>query len=132
MQLSAESNDAELTDYLWPVIREIIKTSIENAQNIIIEGCYIPFGWEEDFTDQYRSDIKYVRLIFSREYIKNHIHDILNYENVIEKRLTTELAIDELIAANELNLRQCVSRNYNHILIEDSYEIDLDRIDLET
>ena len=29
--------DDALTDYLWPVVREIIKTAIENEQNLIIE-----------------------------------------------------------------------------------------------
>lgn len=38
--LTPESCDRELTDYLWPVVREIIKTAIENRQNLIVEGCY--------------------------------------------------------------------------------------------
>lgn len=38
-------DDDELTEYLWPIVREIIKTVIENDQNLIIEGCYIPAGW---------------------------------------------------------------------------------------
>ena len=33
-------NDKELTDYMWPIIREMIKTAIENKQNLIIEGTY--------------------------------------------------------------------------------------------
>ena len=40
--LTPVSSDRELTDYLWPVVREIIKTAIENKQNLIVEGCYIP------------------------------------------------------------------------------------------
>ena len=31
-------DDDELTEYLWPIVREIIKTAIENRQNLIIEG----------------------------------------------------------------------------------------------
>ena len=41
--LTPLSSDGELTEYLWPVVREIIKTAIENGQNLIVEGCYIPF-----------------------------------------------------------------------------------------
>ncbi|MBO4604281.1 MAG: AAA family ATPase, partial [Clostridiales bacterium] len=33
-------DDDELTSYLWPVVREMIKTAVENCQNVIIEGCY--------------------------------------------------------------------------------------------
>ena len=52
-ELTPMSDDKELTDYLWPIIREIIKTVIENGQNLIIEGCYIPFDWAKDFGDEY-------------------------------------------------------------------------------
>jgi hypothetical protein len=31
------SSDEELTEYLWPIVREIIKTAIENKQNLVIE-----------------------------------------------------------------------------------------------
>jgi adenylate kinase family enzyme len=50
-QLTPVSADTELTMFLWPIVREIIKTVIENRQNLIIEGCYIPFDWKKDFTD---------------------------------------------------------------------------------
>ena len=42
-------DDDELTYYLWPIVREIIKTAIENEQNLIVEGCYIPFDWRTGF-----------------------------------------------------------------------------------
>ena len=41
-------DDEALTDYLWPIVREMIKTAIENRQNLIVEGCYIPFDWRKD------------------------------------------------------------------------------------
>jgi len=41
-ELTPLSNDSDLTEYLWPIVREIIKTAIENRQNLIVEGCYIP------------------------------------------------------------------------------------------
>ena len=36
-------DDDKLQAYLWPIVREIIKTSIENNQNLIVEGCFIHF-----------------------------------------------------------------------------------------
>ena len=39
--LTPEDDDA-LTEYLWSIVREIVKTAIENRQNLIVEGCYIP------------------------------------------------------------------------------------------
>lgn len=44
----SESSDHELTSSLWPIAREIIKTAIENKQNLIVEGCYILFDREEE------------------------------------------------------------------------------------
>lgn len=41
--LTPMSSTRALTEYLWPIVREIIKTTLENQQNLIIEGCYIPF-----------------------------------------------------------------------------------------
>ena len=37
-----EDNDV-LTEYLLPIAREMIKTAVENKQDFIVEGCYIPF-----------------------------------------------------------------------------------------
>lgn len=39
--LTPESDDGALTDLLWPIVREIVKTAIENDQNLVVEGCYI-------------------------------------------------------------------------------------------
>ena len=47
--LTPLSEDDELTAYLWPIVHEMVKTAIENKQNLIVEGCYIPFNWAEDF-----------------------------------------------------------------------------------
>lgn len=46
-ELTPISDETKLTTYLWPIVREMIKTAIENKQNLIVEGCYIPFDWEK-------------------------------------------------------------------------------------
>ena len=127
-RLSANSNDAELTEFLWPIVRGMITTCLENSQNLIVEGCYIPFGWEKDFAFEDLRQIKYVCLIFSRKYIETHFDDILRFEKIIENRLSSDVIVGEIIKTNEYNLEQCVSRNYNHILIQDTYQIDIDCI----
>ena len=48
-RLTPLSSDRELTELLWPVAREMVKTAIENGQDLIVEGCYIPFDWAKDF-----------------------------------------------------------------------------------
>ena len=76
-------DDEELTQYLWKIIKEMIKTNIENKQNIIIEGCYIPFDWKKDFEEEYVKEIQYICLIMTEEYIKNNYQDIIKYEKNI-------------------------------------------------
>ena len=127
-KLSADSTDTGLTNYLWSIVREMIKTCIENSQNMIVEGCYIPFGWEKDFTDEYLKQIKYTCLIFSQEYIKHIFQNILKYENSIEKRQSTDITFEEISLTNRYNLEQCVSRKYPYILIDKDYPINIDDI----
>ena len=120
-------DDNELTEYLWPIVREIIKTAIENNQNLIVEGCYIPFDWQKDFDSEYLESIKYYCLIMSEEYIKNHFADIKKYANVIEKRMDDEwCTMDSVLVDNAEMLDLAQKYNVNYILIEDKYEINID------
>ena len=84
--LTPMSDDRDLTDYLWPIVREMIKTAVENGQNLIVEGCYIPFDWEKDFTEEYRAQIQYRCLVMSETYIRSHYQDIKAYASVVEHR----------------------------------------------
>jgi len=123
-ELTPLSNDSDLTEYLWPIVREIIKTAIENRQNLIVEGCYIPFDWKKDFTEDYHRDIKFYCLIMSENYIKNHFTDIKSYASVIENRLCDEdCTIESVLNDNKQNLELAQKHNVNYILIDDKYEI---------
>lgn len=122
-------DDDKLTDYLWPIVREIIKTNIENGQNLIIEGCYIPFDWQKDFTPEYLQHIRYCCLIMSRGYIENHFDEIRSHANAIEQRLDDSgLSMDALIRDNEENLRLCKENGCEYLLLTDRYEINLNTL----
>ncbi len=119
-------DDDKLTDYLWPIVREMVKTAIENGQNLIVEGCYIPAHWEKDFEPAYLRHIRYRCLIMSRNYIESHFEDIRNHGSAIEQRLDDSgLSKEQLIADNEKNLRLCMECGYKYILLEDDYDIAL-------
>ena len=117
-------DDDKLTDYLWPIVREMVKTAIENKQNLIVEGCYIPFEWQKDFSEEYLEQIQYTCLILSRAYIEKNFDTIKAYANVIEKRLCDDLDRDSLIAENEENLAKCKALKLPYILIEEVYEVE--------
>ena len=80
-------DDDELTDYLWPIVREIIKTAIENEQNLIVEGCYVPFDWRKDFSEEYLANIRFICLAMTGDYIDKHFGDIAGNSTVIESRI---------------------------------------------
>lgn len=122
--LTPESSDYDLIAYLWPIVREIIKTNIENKQNLIVEGCYIPFNWKNDFEETYLNELKYFCLIMSERYIKTHFFDIKSNENVIENRIFGHISQEELIKENSYNLKMCKKHGNKYILINDKYEVD--------
>ena len=120
-------DDNELTEYLWPIVCEMIKTAIENKQNLIVEGCYIPFDWQKDFDSEYLENIKYFCLVMSEKYIKNHFADIKNYANAIENRVDDEwCTMQSILADNAEVLFLAQKHNANYILIDNQYEINID------
>ena len=73
--LTPEQDEA-LQAYLWPIVKEMIKTAIENRQNLIVEGGYIPFDWKKDFPDSYLEQIRYYCLVMTEAYIESHFDEI--------------------------------------------------------
>lgn len=120
-------DDDQLTEYLWPIVREIIKTAIENKQNLIVEGCYIPFAWAKDFSKEYLDHIKYCCLVMSENYINKHFADIKKYASVIEDRLSDEWCTPEsVLEDNAQVLALARKHNVDYILIDDTYRVDID------
>lgn len=120
-------DDKELEVYLWPIVREMIKTAIENKQNLIVEGCYVPFDWMEAFDAEYLHDIQYYCLVMSRKYIENHFSDIKRYANIIEKRMDDSwCTMDSVLAENARCLEMCQKYDCNYILIDEDYQIEIE------
>ena len=125
--LTPEDDDM-LTAYLWPIIREMAKTAIENQQNLVIEGCYIPFDWKQDFDKNYLEHIRYYCLIMTEHYINRHFTDIQKYANTVEKRLDdTWLTGENFILDNTKNRAMVRQYFYEYILIGEEYHIKIER-----
>ena len=122
-------DDEALTDYLWPIVREIIKTAIENRQNLIVEGCYVPFDWRNDFTDEYLVDIRFICLAMTGDYINKHFGDIAGKSSVIESRQEDS---DCTIANLKENNRQCcegfLRAGESVTLIDESFEKEMETL----
>ena len=117
--------DDKMLKVLWPVIREMIKTAVENEQNMIVEGCYLPYNWKEDFEADYLEDIRAIYLIMSQEYIENHFEDIRKYACVIEDRLDDSDCTKEwLLEINKECFEGCLTYGCEYKLLTDTYDVD--------
>ncbi len=125
--LTPVSDDGALTGYLWPIVREMIKTAIENGQNLVVEGCYIPFGWAEDFEEEYLENIRFYCLVMSEKYIETHFDDIRKFASVIEDRGEDEDCTIEMVREdNAKMLEKCVQYGVDYIMIDDVYQVDVE------
>jgi len=125
--LTPESDDNALTDYLWPIVREMVKTAVENHQNLIVEGCYIPFDWQKDFTEEYLKHIKYICLVMSSRYIQKHFNDIKAYAGIIENRMDDAYCTMETVLKDNAGvLESCQKFKVDYLLIDEEYQIDIE------
>ena len=135
-KLTPEDDD-ELTDYLWPVVREMIKTAIENKQNLVVEGCYVPADWRKDFDNTYISEIHFVCLALSSSYIDSNFEKIIAHASDIESRLDDSYLTREYVKAENENFIKLfekagekvtvVSGDYEAAIEKLICEIDADR-----
>lgn len=125
--LTPLSDDKSLTDYLWPIVHEMIKTAVENEQNLIVEGCYIPFDWAEDFEKEYLDEIRFYCLVMSDKYIENHFDNIRKFASVIEARGDDEDCTLEMVRRdNAWMLEQCIRHGAEYIFIDEEYQVDIE------
>lgn len=125
--LTPMSDDEALTEYLWPIVREMIKTAIENEQNLVVEGCYIPFEWAKDFEKEYLDKIRFYCLVMSSRYIENHFDDIRKFASVIEERLDDEDCTLEMVRRDNAKMwEKCVKHEVEPIYIDEVYQVDIE------
>ena len=122
-------DDEALTEYLWPIVREIIMTAIENKQNLIVEGCYVPFDWRKDFSEEYLANIRFICLAMTGDYIDKHFGDIAGNSTVIESRIDDS---DCTIANLKEDNRQCcegfLDAGVIVTLIDESFEKEMEAL----
>ena len=122
-------DDEELTEYLWPIVREMMKTAIENRQNLIVEGCYVPPNWRKDFGEEYLRFIEFVCLAMSDAYIDANVNEVRRNANAIEARLNdTECTPDEIKNDNRRYIDAFKESGEKVTLIESDYEVTIEAL----
>ena len=115
-------DDREMTPYLWGIVKEMIKTAVENRQNLIVEGCYVPFDWKKDFEAEYLKEIRCIFLAFSENFIKKNMAEIINHANDIEQRFDDSHITEEyLINENKFYYEGCKKAGAEYLLIDEKY-----------
>ena len=116
-------DDEEMTTYIWLIVREMIKTAIENRQNLIVEGCYIPFDWRRDLSEDYLQDIRFICLALTDSYIDANFDKIRGHASDIESRLDDSDCTVDLIKADNRRFIEGFEKAVEHIeLIDSDYE----------
>ena len=120
-------DDEALEAYLWPIAREMIRTAMENRQNLIVEGSYIPFRWKEDFADAAENEIRDCCLVVSRRYMELHVAEIKKHASVIERRVNDAWCIlDSVLEDNARTLELCRKYGCPFDLIDEEYRVEPD------
>ncbi len=117
-------DDYEMRYFLWPYAAELIKTAIENKQNMIVEGCYIPSEWREQFDESYLQDIKCFFVTMSEEYLRNNIDKVKVFSNVIERRIDDEVDIERLINCSIQFKKESEEQHIPVLEISGTYDIN--------
>ena len=116
-------DDEPLTKYLWPIVREMMKTTIENRQSLIVEGCYVPSNWRQDFNECYLPHIHFVCLAMTDAFIDAHFDEIKSHDSDIEKRIYEVDFTPESLKADNHHYIEAFTRIGEQVtLIDTDYE----------
>ena len=119
--LTVEDDD-EMREFLWPIAAEMIKTAIENRQNLIVEGCYIPADWQRSFSEEYLRSIRSVFLVMSEQYLRARFDEVCSYANVIEQRLCDDPDLERLIRCSRWFMEECRKSGTPCLEITEKYD----------
>lgn len=125
----SDSNE-HIGNILWPIIKGIIMTSIENNQNIIIEGCYLLPQFLEELEEDYLKQIVPIFIGFTQDYIEDKFHsNIIGYRSVIEKRdYEEDRSVQNFVDAHEYFKVQCEKHKVKYFEIHKDYENEIEAV----
>ena len=124
-----DSNE-KIGEILWPIIKGIIMTNIENRQSLIIEGCYLLPHRIKEFDQPYKDEIISVFLGFSEDYIEKHLKgEIIQNRNAIEQRMYPEdRSVTQFISEHEKFRKHCLEQGVKYFEIKQDYEEEIQKV----
>lgn len=121
--------DDSIARHLWPFIRALLGTVIENRQSIIVEGCYLLPGLVTELKEYYPQKIISVFLSFTPRYIRdNFITGIMKHRNIMESRGEEERPLVRFIKEHEDFQALCAASKVDLFSVDDNYEEEIQRV----
>jgi len=115
---------------LWPILKGIITTCIENEQNLIIEGGYLSPEKIAELEPGYLNKIISFYLGFSTSYIEKYFKSkIQKYRSIIEKRgYECEDTEEFYILENKKQKEICEKQDAKYFEIQEDYENEINNV----
>ena len=117
-----EGRQEDISARLWPVVKGMAMTAIENGQSMIIEGCYHTPAQIAEFEAGYAEHIIAFWMAFTKRYIETNYDKITAYESAIERREEDYPIPGELIEECEALRAHCLARGARFFEIGGDYE----------
>lgn len=115
--------DTHIAKAIWPMIREIIKTAIENKQSLIVEGVYFLPEHTSEFEPEYREKIVPLFLAFTDQYVNDHYECcIVGRRSVIEEKECEDRPKETFLLAHRKTRKSCQIHHARMFLVDQDYE----------
>ena len=119
-------SDDDITVKLWPIVKGIVMTVIENNQHLIIEGCYIPTNCLESFESEYANEIISFFIGFSEQYLSNNFKSgIIEHLNVIEHKMLDDYIQPDNFKMLHAQIKEsCIMNHATYFEIDKDYLVE--------
>ena len=123
-------SDEHIESLLWPILKGIIETTIENGQNLIIEGAYIFPQRLNEVYNEYNKMIIPVFMGLSKNYIENNYDTgIIKHKSVIEQKdYSEDWNPGWFIDGNLKMKKRCLDNNVQYFEIEKDYNNEIMKV----
>lgn len=115
---------------LWPIVKGMIMTAIENRQHLILEGCYVLPRHVKELEETYAEHVIPVFLGFSERYIEDNFDSkIITHRNVVETRAYPEdRTVSQHISEHQRFRQQCAQYDVPYFEIDQHYESEIRKV----
>ena len=117
----------DLGEKMWPVIKGLIMTNIENDHSLILEGFQLLPHLVRDFPAAYLDQTLPVFLLFSEDYIRGNFDEgIMKNRSAVERRGDIDDITAEKMVIDTVRLReQCIKHEVTFFEIKNDFEAEM-------